>query len=177
MARRRRSKAVLLKGLGLPSQVRMRTDSILQGAEAGNARRGNPCPRPTASKLWASHCCGRVKAESWGLSVGLAAKASAAPGNGSRLRWTVPSRKTPAGRAMSGYQKAYGEPSWSCILAQGAEPGVGPEAGGPLRDQAKLRFRARGGPRAWSPGQDPCERAGSHPERRRLMEPQHRGRG
>lgn len=31
-------------------------------------------------------------------------------------------------------------------LAQGAESGVGPEAGGPFRDQAKLRFRQEAAP-------------------------------
>lgn len=38
--------------------------------------------------------------------------------------------------------------------------GAGSEAGGPLWDQAKLYLRARGGTRAWWPGQDPGEPAG-----------------
>lgn len=101
-----------------------------------------------------------AKADACGLSVRPAAKASASPGNNKPWLHTPTDcacEDDPGSCCTSGNQTASGEPRLrSSLWARGAEPGVGPEAGGPLRDQAKCKGR----PRARVPGQDPCEPEG-----------------
>lgn len=120
---------------------------------------GNPGPESAAAKFWLRAAAGGEGRRLWVIGgacsksqrVPWEQQALAAHADGLWLR----------GRPQPVRHVGVPDSIWRVEpalqpLAQGAEPGVGLEAGGPLRDQAKCKGRSR----ARLPGQDPCEPEG-----------------